>query len=149
MKKIEFIIKTEEEMIRLGEAIGKAVYPNIVLTMDGNLGAGKTTLTKGIGKALGIKRVINSPTFTIMKVYEGNMTLYHLDVYRIENSNSDFELEEYFYLDGVTVIEWSENIKDLIPNDAIRLTFEINEDASRKVTINGSSEFIQKLNVGE
>ena len=149
MKKIEFIIKTEEEMIRLGEAIGKAAYPNIVLTMDGNLGAGKTTLTKGIGKALGIKRVINSPTFTIMKVYEGNMTLYHLDVYRIENSNSDFELEEYFYLDGVTVIEWSENIKDLIPNDAIRLTFEINEDSSRKVTINGSSEFIQKLNVGE
>lgn len=149
MKIVKYNIKTEEEMIKLGESIGKIVYPNIVITMNGSLGAGKTTMTKGIGKSLGIKRVINSPTFTIMKIYEGTMNLYHLDVYRIENSNSDFELEEYFYLDGVTVIEWSDNIKELIPQDAVNLRFQIEDDSSRTVTIEACKEFIDKLNVGE
>ncbi len=149
MKTLKYIIKTEEEMINLGQKIGALVYPNMVITMNGNLGAGKTTITKGIGKAMGIQRVINSPTFTIMKIYEGSLNLYHLDVYRIENSESDFELEEYFYMGGVSVIEWSNNIKDLIPADAISLEFEIQDDASRVVTIVGPSDFINKLETGE
>lgn len=149
MKTLKYIIKTEEEMINLGQKIGSLVYPNMVITMNGNLGAGKTTITKGIGKAMGIKRVINSPTFTIMKIYEGSLNLYHLDVYRIENSESDFELEEYFYMGGVSVIEWSNNIKELIPTDAISLEFEIQDDASRVVTIVGPSDFINKLETGE
>lgn len=149
MKTLKYIIKTEEEMINLGQKIGSLVYPNMVITMNGNLGAGKTTITKGIGKAMGIKRVINSPTFTIMKIYEGILNLYHLDVYRIENSESDFELEEYFYMGGVSVIEWSNNIKELIPTDAISLEFEIQDDASRIVTIVGPSDFINKLETGE
>lgn len=149
MKTVKFTIKTEEEMINLGQRIGALVYPNMVITMNGNLGAGKTTITKGIGKAMGIKRVINSPTFTIMKIYEGILNLYHLDVYRIENSDSDFELEEYFYMGGVSVIEWSNNIKELIPEDAISLDFEIMEDASRTVTIVGPKSFIEKLETGE
>lgn len=149
MKTVKFTIKTEEEMINLGQRIGALVYPNMVITMNGNLGAGKTTITKGIGKTMGIKRVINSPTFTIMKIYEGILNLYHLDVYRIENSDSDFELEEYFYMGGVSVIEWSNNIKELIPEDAISLDFEIMEDASRTVTIVGPKSFIEKLETGE
>lgn len=149
MKTLKYIIKTEEEMINLGQKIGALVYPNMVITMNGNLGAGKTTITKGIGKAMGIKRVINSPTFTIMKIYEGSLNLYHLDVYRIESSESDFELEEYFYMGGVSVIEWSNNIKDLIPEDAINLEFEIQDDSYRVVTIVGPSEFINKLETGE
>jgi tRNA threonylcarbamoyladenosine biosynthesis protein TsaE len=149
MKTVKFTIKTEEEMINLGQRIGALVYPNMVITMNGNLGAGKTTITKGIGKAMGIKRVINSPTFTIMKIYEGILNLYHLDVYRIENSDSDFELEEYFYMGGVSVIEWSNNIKELIPEDAISLDFEIVEDGSRIVTIVGPKSFIEKLETGE
>lgn len=149
MKTLKYIIKTEEEMINLGQKIGALVYPNMVITMNGNLGAGKTTITKGIGKAMGIKRVINSPTFTIMKIYEGTLNLYHLDVYRIENSESDFELEEYFYMGGVSVIEWSNNIKDLIPEDKISLEFEIQEDSSRLVVIKGPDEFIDRLESGE
>ena len=149
MKTVKFTIKTEEEMINLGQRIGALVYPNMVITMNGNLGAGKTTITKGIGKAMGIKRVINSPTFTIMKIYEGILNLYHLDVYRTENSDSDFELEEYFYMGGVSVIEWSNNIKELIPEDAISLDFEIVEDGSRTVTIVGPKSFIEKLETGE
>lgn len=145
METLKINIKTEEEMIELGSAIGSLSYPNMIITMNGDLGAGKTTMTKGIGKSLGIKRVINSPTFTIMKVYEGNLNLYHLDVYRIENENTDFELEEYFYLGGVSVIEWADNIKSLIPHDAIRLTFDILTDSSREVSIEANSEFINDL----
>ena len=141
-------INNSNEIIALGQKIGSLAIPNMVITMNGNLGAGKTTITKGIGKAMGIKRVINSPTFTIMKIYEGILNLYHLDVYRIESSESDFELEEYFYMGGVSVIEWSNNIKDLIPEDAIKLEFEIQDDASRVVTIIGPSDFINKLETG-
>ena len=145
MKKIQIEIKTPEEMIELGRKVGRLCYPNIVLAMNGNLGAGKTTMTKGIGEVLNIKRVINSPTFTIMKVYEGTLNLYHLDVYRIDNVSNDFELEEYFYYGGVTVIEWADNVKSLLPDDTIYFDFSINIDASRVVTIEGNDDFITKL----
>lgn len=144
--KLNLIIKTEQQMQELGSIIGSLCYPKIVFAMNGDLGAGKTTLTKGIGKALGIKRVINSPTFTIMKVYEGVMPLYHLDVYRIEDSNTDFELEEYFELDGVSVIEWADNIKDLLPLDTIYLTFNINDEGHRLIEFTSTnSDFLNKL----
>ena len=82
-----------------------------------------------------------------MKVYEGNLNLYHLDVYRIDDENSDFELEEYFYLGGVSVIEWADNIKSLIPSDAIKLSFDILENSNRVVTIEANAEFIEKVKV--
>ena len=144
METLKVIVTTEEEMINLGMVIGSLAFPNMIITMNGDLGAGKTTMTKGIGKQLGIKRVINSPTFTIMKVYEGNLNLFHLDVYRIDDENSDFELEEYFYLGGVSVIEWADNIKSLIPSDAIKLSFDILENSNRVVTIEANAEFIEK-----
>lgn len=147
METLKVIVTTEEEMINLGMVIGSLAFPNMIITMNGDLGAGKTTMTKGIGKQLGIKRVINSPTFTIMKVYEGNLNLYHLDVYRIDDENSDFELEEYFYLGGVSVIEWADNIKSLIPSDAIKLSFDILENSNRVVTIEANAEFIEKVKV--
>lgn len=144
---VKYVIKTPLEMMQLGEKIGNATFPNLVICMDGELGAGKTTLTKGIGKALGIKSVINSPTFTIMKVYDNSkLPLYHLDVYRIENSQSDFELEEYFYQGGVSVIEWYKNIVDLIPENSVYINISINSDTSRlvKITTNNKT-FINKL----
>lgn len=147
METLKVIVTTEEEMINLGMVIGSLAFPNMIITMNGDLGAGKTTMTKGIGKQLGIKRVINSPTFTIMKVYEGSLNLYHLDVYRIDDENSDFELEEYFYLGGVSVIEWADNIKSLIPSDAIKLSFDILENSNRVVTIEANAEFIEKVKV--
>ncbi len=145
MKQLKIKIDTPEKMIELGYHIGTIAYPNMLLAMNGDLGAGKTTLTKGIGKALNIKRVINSPTFTIMKVYEGSLNLYHLDVYRISDVNQDFELEEYFYLGGVSVVEWADNVKSLIPEDAIKLSFDILEDGTREVTIEANCSFINKI----
>lgn len=145
MEALKIVISNEGQMINLGMVIGSICYPNMIITMNGDLGAGKTTMTKGIGKSLGIKRVINSPTFTIMKVYEGTMNLYHLDVYRIDDENADFELEEYFYLGGVSVIEWADNIKSLIPKDAINLEFDILENSDRVVTIKADAQFIEKV----
>ncbi len=135
----EIIIKSPKEMIELGEKLGTVAFPNMLITMLGDLGAGKTTMTKGIAKGLGINGVVNSPTFTIMKIYEGRLKLYHLDVYRIENPLDDFELEEYFEDDGVCVIEWANQINELLPHD--RLDIEILDlgNDKRKVILKSSS----------
>ena len=153
MEQIMIKIKNEESMIKLGELLVDYAYPNLVIALVGDLGAGKTTLTKGIGKALGVKRVINSPTFTIMKVYETTnekiKKLYHLDVYRITNSEDDFELEEYFYLDGLAVIEWAHIIQDMLPKNAWEIEIIDLGDDTRQVTIKASSELINKLGDGQ
>ena len=135
----EIIIKSPKEMIELVEKLGTVAFPNMLITMLGDLGAGKTTMTKGIAKGLGINGVVNSPTFTIMKIYEGRLKLYHLDVYRIENPLDDFELEEYFEDDGVCVIEWANQINELLPHD--RLDIEILDlgNDKRKVILKSSS----------
>lgn len=152
MKQIMIKINNEESMIKLGELLVEYAYPNLVIALVGDLGAGKTTLTKGIGKALGVKRVINSPTFTIMKVYETNnekiKKLYHLDVYRITNSEDDFELEEYFYLDGLSVIEWAHIIQDMLPQNAWEIEIIDLGDNTRQVTIKASEELIDRLGDG-
>lgn len=153
MEQIMIKIKDEESMIKLGELLVDYAYPNLVIALVGDLGAGKTTLTKGIGKALGVKRVINSPTFTIMKVYETTnekiKKLYHLDVYRITNSEDDFELEEYFYLDGLAVIKWAHIIQDMLPKNAWEIEIIDLGDDTRQVTIKASSELINKLGDGQ
>lgn len=108
-------IKTYAETIALGKKLGDLLKPGMVICLNGNLGAGKTTFTKGIGQSLGIKRVINSPTFTILKQYQGRYQLNHIDAYRLENQDSDLGLDEIINGDGITVIEWSKYVADLIP----------------------------------
>lgn len=135
MKK-DIIIKSAEEMITLGEKIGKLLQPNMVLALEGDLGAGKTTFTKGIGKGLGITEIINSPTFTIMKIHTGGrLPLYHMDVYRLSNDSGDQDLEEYLYQDGVSVIEWASNFSDLLPEEYMLMTITDLGDNTRKVVI--------------
>ncbi|MBP5407598.1 MAG: tRNA (adenosine(37)-N6)-threonylcarbamoyltransferase complex ATPase subunit type 1 TsaE [Bacilli bacterium] len=138
-------ITNESQMIKLGEEIGKNAFKGMVITLVGDLGAGKTTMTKGIGRALNITRVINSPTFTIMKIYEGTLTLYHMDVYRIDNNSGDDYLEEYFYLDGVSVIEWADNISDIIPNNRLEISIEIDNDFNRIVNLKSDSDEYNKV----
>lgn len=133
-KDFKLTIKTEEEMVSLGTKIGKKLSANDILTLNGDLGAGKTTLTKGIGLALGVKRIINSPTFTILKRYEGNLTLYHIDAYRIDKNSGDDSLEEYFEMGGVTVIEWAKNILYLLPLEYIEIKIEMLENNYREVS---------------
>ncbi|SRR5690554_3499652 len=108
---------SSEETINLGETIIKELPNEInVILLDGDLSAGKTTLTKGIGKALGVKDIINSPTFTILKTYYGEKTLHHLDLYRLEDIGSDYDLYEYIDdKDSIVVIEWPNQVKELLP----------------------------------
>lgn len=135
----EIIVNTENEMIKLGKVIGAALEENMVLALSGDLGAGKTTLTKGIGQALGIKTVINSPTFTILKIHQGKMPLYHMDVYRINQNTGDDDLEEYFENGGVCIIEWAENISYLLPEEYLQIDFEILDSGKRRLSFHSDS----------
>lgn len=106
----------------------------MVFLLDGDLGAGKTTLTQGIAKGLDITKNVTSPTFTIQKIYHGRMPLYHIDAYRLEGVNQDLGFEEYFYDDGLTVIEWSQFVPALIPEEYMKISIKLLEDNSREFT---------------
>lgn len=132
----EFFTKNNLETIEVGKTLGSKLKENDVVLLIGDLSAGKTTFTKGIGQALGVKRVINSPTFTIVKEYTGvELKLYHLDLYRLDGVNNDFDLEEYFTMGGISVIEWPYQVKEILPNEYVLVTINrINED-ERKIII--------------
>ncbi len=138
MEKIIVQTNSPEETIELAQKIGEKLQSSDVITLEGDLGAGKTHFTKGIGKGLGVKRVINSPTFTIIKEYRGTIPLYHMDVYRLSDDTSDLGFDEYFHGEGVTVIEWASIIENQLPED--RLDIVIRHGGGDKRTI----EFMPK-----
>lgn len=121
MNKKIYESKTEAESQAIGEKLGMAAKPGQVYCLDGELGVGKTVFTKGFAKGLHIHEHVTSPTFTILNIYEsGRLDFYHFDVYRISDA---YELEEigyedYFYGQGVTMVEWASLIEELIPKDA-------------------------------
>ena len=123
---MRFETNSEEETIELGMKLGSLLKGGSVVLLIGNLGAGKTAFSKGIGKGLGVKRVINSPTFTIVKEYQGDKyTFYHLDLYRLEGLNNDYDLDEYIESeDGICAIEWPNQVSELIPNEHITVNLE-------------------------
>ncbi len=139
----EFIIKSSDAMIELGYKLGLLLKKNSVITLEGDLGAGKTTFTKGIGRAIGVKGVINSPTFTILKIYNGDLTLYHMDVYRVDSE--DFELSEYFEDDGICVIEWANNIKELLPNERIDIQIKDLGSNQRKMIMSSNGKVYDEI----
>ncbi|OJG58093.1 YjeE family ATPase [Enterococcus malodoratus] len=107
---------------RLGKIIGSVAEPSDNLVLTGDLGAGKTTLTKGIALGLGIDQMIKSPTYTIIREYQqGRLPLYHMDVYRIESGADDLGLDDYFEGDGLSVIEWGQQLGDFVPEDYLEL----------------------------
>ena len=117
----------EQDTYDLGYELGQHAKPGQVFTLVGDLGVGKTVFTQGIAKGLGITEPINSPTFTIVQVYEeGRMPFYHFDVYRIGDIEEMDEIgyEDYFYGDGVCLIEWAEQIEELLPENVIAITIE-------------------------
>lgn len=139
MKK--YITANALETINLGNKIGELLNPGDVILLTGDLSAGKTTITKGIGEALGVKRVINSPTFTIVKVYKGEKCpLYHLDLYRLDGLNNDFDLEEYIESDGVCVIEWPYQVSEILPNEYITICLKRIDEFKREIEISAVGE---------
>ena len=139
------IIETEnpEETFALGQKIGRAATPGQVYTLTGDLGVGKTVFTQGVASGLGITEPVNSPTFTIVQVYEeGRLPFYHFDVYRIGDIEEMEEIgyDDYFFGGGICLIEWAELIEEILPEDRISITIE--KDLSkgfdyRRITIAG------------
>ena len=112
----------EEELIEWGRRLGSLLQERDVLILTGDLGAGKTTFTKGLARGLGIKQMIKSPTYTIVREYEGRLPLYHLDVYRIGEDPDSIDLDDFLFGEGITVIEWGELLEDSLPDDYLKLT---------------------------
>lgn len=138
------ITSSYEETIKLGKLIGSRLDTGSYLCLKGDLAGGKTTFTKGIGEALNIKRVINSPTFTILKIYEGDKKLFHIDAYRLENNSYDLGISEYED-EGIMVIEWPEYYKDYLPNEYLEISFKYIDDNTREITFNPIGEKYTKI----
>ena len=119
-------LTNRDATIALGKKIGQQLVAGDVLVLDGDLGAGKTTFTKGLAAGLEIPDIIKSPTFTIIHEYQdGRLPLYHMDAYRLENGGAeDLGLEEYFDGDGVSVVEWAEFVEDELPADFLAIHFK-------------------------
>lgn len=118
----QIIVHSIEETNRLGQKLAHFVRPGMLITLSGDLGAGKTTFTKSIGKHLGVQKTMNSPTFTILKIYQGKLPIYHIDAYRLEGISQDLGFEEYFEDHGLCIIEWPAFIKQQLPEERLEIT---------------------------
>ena len=145
MKQWKITARTAEDTVEIGEKLGSVLFPGAVITLSGELGAGKTTFTQGIARGLGVKKNVTSPTFTLMKNYMGRMPLNHIDAYRLENITQDLGFDEFMEADGVTVIEWADFVKDILPEDYLRGDFSINDDGSRTLVFSASGEKYQEV----
>ena len=135
---MEYKITTRSEFdtIEFAQNIESEKFENMVICLDGELGSGKTVFTKGLANALGIKESVTSPTFTIIKEYnDGEIPLFHMDVYRLDGNTDGVGIEEYFTKGGITVIEWSKTIKDILPEERLEIKFKIVDETKRVLLI--------------
>ena len=134
-----FETHSPEETRALGRLLGEKASSGELFCLNGDLGAGKTVFTKGFAEGLGVTEDVVSPTFTILQIYEsGRLPLYHFDVYRIGDIEEMDEIgyEDYFFGEGVTVIEWSDLISELIPENAVKILIEkCADDDDRRITV--------------
>lgn len=144
MKKIIYS-NSPEETKEIGRKLGVLAKANMVYALLGDLGAGKTLLTKGIAKGLNISKTISSPTFTILKIYYGDLTLYHFDAYRLEGINQDLGFEEMIDGEGLTVIEWPQYISDLIKDEYLEINISVLDDESRKLEFIAHGDIYEKI----
>ena len=141
---MKFITKCEKETYELGIKLGCVLMPTTVISLNGDLGAGKTHFTKGIAVGLGVDDYITSPSFTIINEYEGRIPLYHFDVYRINDIDEMYEIgfEEYLYGDGVCVVEWGDIVKEMLPKDTINIYITTLEEDIREIKIAFSGKYV-------
>lgn len=132
----KFTSHSVEETLELAQNFESEKFPNMVICLNGELGSGKTLFVKGIAQALGIDESITSPTFTIVKEYlNGEMPLYHFDVYRLDGNTDGIGIEEYFNKNGIVVIEWANTIQDILPAERLDIKFKVVDEDKRVLVI--------------
>ena len=144
---LTFFTHSADETTALGYKIGKKHKKGDIIAMQGTLAAGKTTITKGIAQALDISEEITSPTFCLISELYGNMPLYHMDVYRLDGTEDFINLgvDDMLYGDGVCIIEWSDNIKDILPKNRLEIKIKVIDENKRSLTINAYGKEYEEL----
>ncbi|MFJ7978470.1 tRNA (adenosine(37)-N6)-threonylcarbamoyltransferase complex ATPase subunit type 1 TsaE [Peribacillus sp. NPDC096379] len=138
-QKFEWVSRSELETVDFASSLAEKLNAGDVLALEGDLGAGKTAFTKGLAKGLGVKRNVNSPTFTIIKEYMGRLPLYHMDVYRVsEEEEEDLGFDEYFEGEGVTVVEWAHLIQEQLPEEILTIQIFRLGDSKRRIVLQPS-----------
>lgn len=139
MDEYKITTHSEKETITIAQNIESEKFPNMLICLDGDLGSGKTVFTKGFAQSMGIDE-ITSPTFTIIKEYEGELPLYHMDVYRLEDAEDNIGISEYFDKGGVTIIEWASMIKDILPKERLDIKIKIVDENTRVIILDPHGE---------
>lgn len=146
---MKVISDSPDKTILIGRLLGSRLEPGSVVCLEGNLGAGKTHLAKGVALGLGVEDHVTSPTFTIINEYEGRLPLYHVDAYRLEEEDEAYELglEEYLYGNGVTLIEWPDRIRPLIPREHLTVSVRMSgtEDDTRELELTSAGTKYERL----
>lgn len=145
MKQFELNTMNADETSQFAERLASFLQSGDVIALEGDLGAGKTTFTKGLAKGLEVKRNVNSPTFTIIKEYIGRLPLYHMDVYRVTDAFEDLGFDEYFEGDGVTVVEWAHLIEEQLPLDRLTIFLYRDEGDNRRMVFTPKGERYEQL----
>ena len=149
MDTIQIQLHTLGDTEKLGRLLGRQAAPGDVVCLDGDLGAGKTALSQAIARGLLVPDdcYVTSPSFAIMHEYQGRLPMYHMDFYRLRDAGEveDLGFEEYFYLNGLTVIEWSHRAFEILPDERLMLNIVVNDDLSRSITIEGSDKYAALL----
>ena len=128
----KYTSRSIDDTLRIAENIESEKFPNMVICLEGELGSGKTVFTKGFANALGIEETITSPTFTIIKEYlNGELPLYHMDVYRLGETDESIGYKDYFKKGGVTIIEWADIIKNDLPKERLDIRFKVIDEDTR------------------
>ncbi|MBR1413813.1 MAG: tRNA (adenosine(37)-N6)-threonylcarbamoyltransferase complex ATPase subunit type 1 TsaE [Bacilli bacterium] len=128
----KYTSRSAEQTIELAQNFESEKFPNMVICLDGELGSGKTVFVKGFASSLGIEENITSPTFTIIKeYYDGEMPLFHVDAYKVDENKDSFGLTDCFSKDGVTIIEWSELVSELLPEERLEIKIRIIDENTR------------------
>lgn len=141
----QFNWTTLEDTISHAQALASRMQGGEVITLEGDLGAGKTTWTKYFAAGLGVEGNVNSPTFTIVKEYEGRLPFYHMDVYRLADSEEDLGWDDYFDGHAVSVVEWAQYIDYALPDDRIEMTIRLSDKGDRICTMTATSKRYQQV----
>ena len=139
------ILHSLEDTEQLAQVVATYLSPPDVLTLEGVIGAGKTTFTQALARAYHVDDNVNSPTFTILKQYEGKVPFQHFDVYRLKDQYEDLGWDDLFYGDAISIVEWAQYIEDFLPEEYITLRFEVIDETTRHVICEAHGERFEKI----